>query len=99
MEKKKTLSSEEISMLVDRIANDITSEDNTVIEMMAMLPPGSRWLVGIRKSEAIRADLRNKLLQDFPELSRPEINMKILRSLTPVRMGKIFTEPAYNDLL
>ncbi len=99
MEKKKNLTSEEISTLVDRIANDITSEDNAVIEMMAKLPPGSRWLVCIRKAEAIRADLRNKLLQDFPELSRPEINMKILRSLTPVRMGKIYTEPAYNDLL
>jgi hypothetical protein len=34
-------------------------------------------------------------MEDFPELSLPDINMKVLMSLTPVRMGKVYTEPAY----
>ena len=61
------------------------------------MPPEQRWLVSYRKSEEIRADLRNKLMKDFPELSLPEINMKVLRSLTAVRMGKSYTEPAYHE--
>ncbi|MBI5964423.1 MAG: hypothetical protein HY863_13180 [Chloroflexi bacterium] len=97
MEKKKTLTSEEISAIVDRIADEFASEDKAEIKIIATLPPNARWLVGIRKAEAIRADLRNKLVRDFPELSMPEINMKILRSLTPVRIGKSYTEPAYQD--
>ena len=99
MEKRKPLTPEEISAIVNRIADEFASEGKAEIEMMATLPPSARWLVGVHKAEAIRADLRNKFLQDFPELSLPEINMKILRSLTPVRMGKNYTEPAYYETL
>ena len=97
MAKKRTLTSEEITVLVNRIADEFGAEDRAEMEMMARIPSGQRWLVGYRKSEAIRADLRNKLVADFPELSLPEINMKVLRSLTPVRMGKSYTEPAYYE--
>lgn len=51
----------------------------------------------LEKAEAIRDDLRKKLMEDFPELSLPEINLKVLRLLTPVRMGKNYTEPAYYE--
>jgi hypothetical protein len=91
MADRKPLTSEEISASV----NGFDPIDVEEMEMLAKLQPGKRWLVGYRKSEAIRADLRNKLLEDFPELSLPEINMKVLRSLTPVRIGKNYTEPAY----
>ena len=91
MTDRKPLTPEEISAIVDGF-EPIDMEE---MKMMAKMPPGERWLVGYRKSEAIRADLRNKLMKDFPELSLPEINMKVLRSLTPVRMGKNYTEPAY----
>ena len=95
MTERKPLTSEEISALVNRIADEFSSEDREEMEMLAKIPPGERWLVPYRKAEAIRADLRNKLRKDFPELSLPEINMKVLRSLTPVRIGKNYTEPAY----
>lgn len=95
MNEKRTLTSEEISELVNRIVDEFKSEDREEVEMAAKLPPGERWLVSLQKAEAIRSDLRNKLNIDFPELSLPEINMKMLRSLTPVRMGKNYTEPAY----
>ena len=67
------------------------------MKMMAKLSPGKRRLVPYRKAEAIRSDLRNQLRIDFPELSLPEIDMKVLRSLTPVRIGKSYTEPAYHE--
>ena len=91
MTEKRTLTSEEISAIVDGF-DPIDVEE---MEMLAKMPPGQRWLIPLQKAEAIRADLRNKLRKDFPELSLPEINMKVLRSLTPVRIGKNYTEPAY----
>ncbi len=93
MSNKKILTPEEISAIVD----GIESIDWEEMEMMAKLPPEQRWLVSFRKTEALRADLRGKLIKKFPELSMPEINMKVLRSFTPVRIGKNYTEPAYYD--
>jgi hypothetical protein len=90
---KHPLSSEEISAIVDGF-DPIDVEE---MEMLAKLPPSECWLVICRKSEEIRSDLRHKLTKDFPELSLPEINMKVLRSLTPVRIGKNYTEPAYHE--
>jgi hypothetical protein len=95
MAEKQTLTSEEISAIVDGF-DPIDIEE---MEMLAKMPPEQCWLVGNRKSEAIRADLRNKLMREYPELSLPEINMKVLRSLTPVRIGKSYTEPAYHEQL
>ena len=97
MAEKRPLTSEEISALVNRIADAFASEDREEVEMLAKVPLGERWLVICRKSEEVHADLRNKLRKDFPELSMPEINMKVLRSLTPVRMEKRYTEPAYHE--
>lgn len=97
MTEKRPLTSEEISALVNRIADEFASEDREEVEMLAKLPSGERWLVPYRKAEAIRADLRDKLRKDFPDLSLSEINMKVLRSLTPVRIGKNYTEPAYHE--
>ena len=93
MAEKRTLTSEEISAIVEGFEPIDVDE----MEMMAKMPSEQRWLVSYHKSEAIRADLRNKLRKDFPELSMPEINMKVLRSLTPVRIGKSYTEPAYHE--
>jgi hypothetical protein len=97
MSEKHFLTSEEISTIVNRIANEFESEHRVDIELLKAVPPEQRWLIGIYKAEAIRSDLRNKLKKDFLELSLPEINMKVLRSLTPVRMGKSYTEPAYHE--
>ena len=93
MSDKKKLTPEEISAIVDGF-DPIDWEE---MEMVRKLPPGERYLISLRKTEILRADLRNKLIKDFPELSMPEINMKVLRSFTPVRIGKNYTEPAYYD--
>lgn len=91
MTNRKPLTSEEISAIVD----SFESIDLQEMEIIARLTPSQRIFRMLEKAEEVRADLRNKLMEDFPELSLSEINMKVLRSLTPVRMGKSYTEPAY----
>ncbi|HEX9388949.1 MAG TPA: hypothetical protein VF918_21680 [Anaerolineales bacterium] len=91
MENKRPLISEEISAIVDGF-EPIDVEE---IELITKLTPSQRIFRMLEKAEAIRADLRSKFMEDFPELSLPEINMKVLRSFTPVRTGKNYTEPAY----
>lgn len=93
MTDKKPLSSEEISAIVD----GFDPIDWDEVKLLASLPSEKRWLISHQKTEAIRSDLINKLKVDFPELSISEINMKVLRSFTPVRMGKSYTEPAYYE--
>jgi hypothetical protein len=90
---KRPLTPEEISAIVGGF-DPIDWEE---MEMLRAMPEGERWLVSLRKTEMLRADLHNKLMKDFPELSMSEINMKILRSFTPVRIGKNYTEPVYFD--
>lgn len=93
MTDKKPLSTEEISAIVD----GFDPVDWGEVKLLASLPSNKRWLISHQKTETTRSDLLNKLRLDFPELSIPEINMKILRSFTPVRMGKSYTEPAYYE--
>jgi hypothetical protein len=65
MTNRKPLISEENSAIVDGF-EPIDVEER---KMLAKIPPGKRWLVLCRKSEEIRTDLRNKFMEDFPELS------------------------------
>jgi hypothetical protein len=91
MIEKRPLTSEEISAIVD----GLDPIDWVQLEVLAKLPPGQRYLFSLRETEMMRTDLRNKFEEDFPELSLPEINMKVLCSFTPLRMGNISSEPPY----
>ena len=82
MTEKHPLTSQEISAIVDGF-DPIDWEE---IELIATLTPRQRILRMLQKAEIVRTDLRNKLMEDFPELSLPEINMKVLAYLTRVRM-------------
>ena len=93
MTEKHPLTSEEISTIVDGF-DPIDWEE---VRLLKAMPSDERYFVSLRKTEALRTDLRNKLMKDYPELPMSEINMKMLRSLTPVRIGKSYTEPAYNE--
>jgi len=93
MTEKHPLTSEEISTIVDGF-DPIDWEE---VKLLKAMPSDERYFVSLRKTEALRTDLRNKLMKDYPELPMSEINMKMLRSLTPVRIGKSYTEPAYNE--
>jgi hypothetical protein len=88
---RKPLIPEEIFAIVDGIDPIAWAQ----MELLAKMPPEQRSLVFLRETEMIRTNLRNKFLEDFPELSMPEINMKVLCSFTPVCIGKTYSEPPY----
>ena len=81
---RKPLTPEEISTLVDGL-NPI---DWVQMELLAKLPPGQRILPALNATLMIRAGLRSAFMKKFPELSRSEINMRVLKYLTPIRMKK-----------
>lgn len=78
MSDKKSLSSEEISAIVD----GFDPIDSVQMELHAQLPPGRRIVPMLQASEMVRAGLRGTFRKKFPELSLPELNMKILDYLT-----------------
>lgn len=80
--KKQTLTSEDIS----KIVNGFDPIDWVQIELLAKLPFEKRLLPGLNAQEFSMAALRGTFRRKFPELSMPEINMKVLAYLTPVRM-------------
>ncbi len=88
MSTRKSLTSKEISVIVDGFEPIEMQE----IDFIAKLTQGQRIFRMLEKAEMVRTDLRNKLMKDLPEIS---MNMKVLRSLTPIRIGKTYTEPAY----
>ena len=74
MTDRKPLTSEEISAIVDGL-NPI---DWTQMELLAKMPPGKRIYPSLQASAMIRAGLRTAFKRKYPDLSRSEINMKIL---------------------
>jgi hypothetical protein len=71
---RKPLTSEEISAIVD----GFDPIDRVQMELLAKLPPGKRMYPSLQASAMIRAGLRTAFKRKFPNLSLPEINMKIL---------------------
>lgn len=80
---RKPLTSEEISAIVD----GFDPIDWVQMELLAKLPPAKRLIPGLNAQEFSMSALRGTFRKRFPELSMPEINMKVLAYLTPVRMG------------
>jgi hypothetical protein len=78
MTDKKPLTSEEISAIV----NGFNPIDWAQMELLAKMPPGKRIYPSLRASAMIRAGLRTAFKRKYPNLSRSEINMKILEYLT-----------------
>jgi hypothetical protein len=82
MAEKQTLTSEDISKIVD----GFDPVDWVQIDLLAKMPPEKRLIPGLLAQEFAMAALRGTFRNKFPELSMPEINMKVLAYLTPVRM-------------
>jgi hypothetical protein len=78
MTHRKPLTSEEISAIVDGFA----PVDWAQLELIAKLPPGKRIIPMLQATEMVRAGLRAAFNRKFPELSKSEINMKILEYMT-----------------
>jgi hypothetical protein len=82
MTTKHTLSSKEIAAIVDGF-----DPINWIqVELLAKLPPEKCLIPGLNAQEFSMAALRGIFRRKFPGLSMPEINMKVLAYLTPVRM-------------
>lgn len=82
MTERKPLTSEEISEIVD----GFDPIDWVQLDLLAKMPPEKRLIPGLLAQEFAMAALRGTFRNKFPELSMPEINMKVLAYLTPVRM-------------
>jgi hypothetical protein len=82
MDAKRVLTSEEISAIVD----GFDPIDWVQLDLLAKMPPEKRLIPGLVAQEFAMAALRGTFRNKFPELSMPEINMKVLAYLTPVRM-------------
>lgn len=82
MEKKKFLTPEEISAIVD----GFDPIDWVQMELLAKIPFEKRLIPGLNAQEFAMAGLRGTFKKKFPELTMSEINMKVLAYLTPVRM-------------
>jgi hypothetical protein len=74
MENKRPLTPEEITAIVD----GFDPIDKVQMELLAKLPPGKRMYPSLHASSMVRAGLRTAFKRNFPKLSLPEINMKIL---------------------
>ncbi len=82
MNDKKLLTPEEISAIVD----GFDPIDWVQVDLLAKLPPAKQLIPGLNAQEFSMAALRGTFRKRYPELSMPEINMKVLAYLTPVRM-------------
>jgi hypothetical protein len=82
MTDRKPLTSEEISAIVDRF----DPIDWVQLDLLAKMPPERRLIPGLIAQEFAMAALRGTFRNKFPELSMPEVNMKVLAYLTPVQI-------------
>ena len=82
MAKRKSLTPEEISAIVD----GLDPIDWVQLDLLAKMPFKNRLLPGLNAQEFSMAALRGTIRRKHPELSMPEINMKVLAYLTPLRM-------------
>jgi hypothetical protein len=79
---KQTRTSEDISRIVDGLG----PIDWVQLDLLAKMPIKNRLLPGLNAQEFSMAALRGTFRRKFPELTMPEINMKVLTYLTPIRM-------------
>lgn len=80
---KQILTAEDIS----KIISGFDPIDWVQVELLAKMPPEKRLVPGLNAQEFSMAALRGTFRRKHPQLSLPEINMKVLEYLTPVRMG------------
>ena len=78
MKDQRPLTPEEISAIVA----GFDPIDWVQMELLAKMPPGRRIIPMLQASEMVRAGLRGAFQKKFPNLSLPEVNMKILEYLT-----------------
>ena len=82
MNEKRSLTSEEITAIV----NGFDPIDWVQMKLLAKMPFEKRLIPGLNAQEFAMSALRGTFRKKFPDLTMPEINMKVLAYLTPLRM-------------
>lgn len=57
------------------------------LHLIARLPPEQQIMAGMRAAEFARAIVRGAFMERFPNETRAQINMRVLRHFTTVRMN------------
>lgn len=82
MKEKQELTRQEIVELV----RGLDPIDWVQLRLIAQLPPNKQIMASMHAAEFARAIVRGALMERFPNESRSEINMRVLRHFTTVRM-------------
>ena len=82
MIEKRTLTSEDISKIMD----GFDPIDWVQMKLLAKMPFEKRLIAGLNAQVFAMSAFRGTFQKKFPQLTMPEINMKVLAYLTPVRM-------------
>jgi hypothetical protein len=72
---------------IEALVQGLDPVDWVQLELTASLSPGQRILAGMQAQAFAMASLRGTYARRFPELSQSELNMKVLASLTTVRIA------------
>ncbi len=71
---------------IAEIVRGLAPVDWVQVRLIANLPPARRIVPGLRAQAFAMAALRGTLRKRYPNLSRSELNMKVLAHFTPVRL-------------
>ncbi len=73
---------------IAEIVRGLDPVDWVQVRLIANLPPDRRIVPSMRAQAFAMAALRGTLRRRFPDLTRSELNMKVLAHFTSVRMEK-----------
>jgi hypothetical protein len=79
---ERLMTDEEIAELVKGLG----PIDWVQVELIASLPPERRIVPGMRAQAFALSAMRATLRQHYPEMSRSELNLKVLAHFTPLRL-------------
>lgn len=80
--KRAELTQEEIAEIV----RGLDPIDWVQLRLIAQLPPEKQIMAGMHAAEFARAIVRGTLIERFPNETRAQINMRVLRHFTTVKM-------------
>jgi len=62
--------------------------DLELMQQMAKLTPAERTMYWLKEAEEIKAEIKEEFRELYPDLSESELNMEVLRHLTPVKIPR-----------
>ncbi len=72
---------------IHEIVRGLAPVDWVQVKLIAKLPPARRIVPGLRAQAFAMAAVRGALRKRYPNLTRSELNMKVLAHFTPIRLS------------